>query len=127
MPHVGRGEVQARISIIGGDQAELESLDNWLRGESELAGRITFAAARPREGQLGVLGAALVVAVGAGGTVSVLAGSLKAWLSLPRRSDVRIRIQGIDGRSVEIDAGRVSGERIDDLVRQALASGMPEG
>jgi hypothetical protein len=127
VPHVGRGDVQARISIIGGDQAELESLDNWLRGESELAGRITFAAARPREGQLGVLGAALVVAVGAGGTVSVLAGSLKAWLSLPRRSDVRIRIQGTDGRSVEIDAGRVSGERIDDLVRQALASGMPEG
>jgi Effector Associated Constant Component 1 len=127
MPHVGRGDVQARISIIGGDQAELESLDNWLRGESELAGRITFAAARPREGQLGVLGAALVVAVGAGGTVSVLAGSLKAWLSLPRRSDVRIKIQGTGGRSVEIDAGRVSGERIDDLVRQALASGMPEG
>jgi hypothetical protein len=121
------GSVEARISIIGGDQAELESLDNWLRGESQLAGRITFAAARPREGQLGVLGAALVVAVGAGGTVSVLAGSLKAWLALPHRSDVRIRIQATDGRSVEIDASRVSGERIDDLVRQALASGMPEG
>jgi hypothetical protein len=58
--------------------------------------------------------------------VSVLAASLKAWLSLPRRSDVRIRVQGTDGRAVEIDADRVSGERVDDLVRQALNSMTPE-
>jgi hypothetical protein len=58
--------------------------------------------------------------------VSVLAASLKAWLSLPRRSDVRIRVQGTDGRAVEIDADRVSGERVDDLVRQALTSMTPE-
>jgi hypothetical protein len=120
------GDVQVCISIVGGDQAELESLDDWLRREHELAGRITFAAAGPREGELGVLGEALIVAVSSGGTVSVLAASLKAWLSLPRRSDVRIRVQGTDGRAVEIDADRVSGERVDDLVRQALTSMTPE-
>ena len=118
--------MQVRISIVGGDQADLESLDDWLRQEPELAGRVTFAAPRPREGELGALGEALVVAVSSGGTVSVLAASLKAWISLPRRSDVRIRVQGADRQVVEIEADRVSGERVDDLIRQALASGRPQ-
>jgi hypothetical protein len=125
MPRAG-GDVQLRISIVGTDQTQLESLDDWLRREHELVGRITFAASNPQEGELGVLGEALVVAVSSGGTVSVLAASLKAWISLPRHSDVRIRVQGSDGRVVEIAADHVSGERVDDLVRQALASGAPE-
>jgi hypothetical protein len=120
------GDVQVRISVVGGDQAELESLDDWLHREPELAGRVTFAAARPREGELGALGEALVVAVSSGGAVSVLAASLKAWISLPRRSHVRIRVQGADGHVVEIEADRVGGERVDDLIRQALASGRPQ-
>ena len=49
---------------------------------------------RRKAGELGALGDALVVAVGAGGVLPVLATSLYAWLSQPRRSDVRIRIQG---------------------------------
>ena len=118
--------MEVRISIVGGDDAELESLDDWLRREHDLAGRVTLVAARPREGELGALAEALVVAVSSGGTVSVLAASLKAWISLPRRSDVWIRVQGADGRLVEIDADRVSGERLDDLVRQALGSETPQ-
>jgi hypothetical protein len=116
--------VWVRISIVD-DHAELESLDNWLRRERELAGRVTFAAPSLREGELGALGEALVVAVSSGGTASVLAASLKAWVSLPHRSDVRIKVQGPDGRVVEIAANRVSGERVDDLLRQALASEAP--
>lgn len=114
-----------RISIVGGDQAELESLSDWLRSERELAGRVTLASSGPREGELGALGEALIVAVGAGGTMSVLAASLKAWISLPRRSDIRIRIQDPDGRVVEIDGHHISGDRLDDLIRQAFASGAP--
>jgi hypothetical protein len=114
--------MQVRISIAGGDHAELESLNDWLRREHALAGRVSFTGAPPREGELGVLGEALVVAVGAGGAVSVLASSLKAWISLPRRSGIRLRVQDADGRVVEIDAPGVSGERLDDLIRQALAS-----
>ena len=118
----GGSSVEARVSIVGGDQADLESLDLWLRQEGELAGRVTFAGAKPRPGELGALGEALIVAVGSGGAVSALASSLKAWMALPRRSDVRIRVEGPGGRVVEIDAHRVGGERIDDLVRQALES-----
>lgn len=118
--------MQARIWIADGDHAALESLDDWLRRERELAGLVTFATRRPRVGELGSLGEALIVAVSSGGTVSVLAASLKAWISLPRHSDVRIRVQGPDGRLVELDADRVSGERIDDLIRQVLASETPQ-
>ena len=116
---------QIRISLISGDHADLESLGSWLRGEGELSGRVVPAMAGPREGELGVPADALIVAVGSGGTLSVLAAALKAWVSLPRRSDVRIKIQGVDGRAVEIAADRVSEDRIDDLIRQALGYGMP--
>jgi hypothetical protein len=62
----------------------------------------------------------LVVAVGSGGALSVLAASLKAWLAQPRRSDVRIRVQRDGGETVEIDASRIDGKRVDSLLRQAL-------
>lgn len=115
--------MEARISIVGGDLAELESLHSWLCREHDLAGRVKFTGGTPREGELGALAEALVVAVGSGGALSVLAGSLKAWLSLPRRSDVRIRVGGADGRFAEIAADRVSEEHVDELVRQVLTFG----
>lgn len=118
--------MQIRISIVSGGLAELESLDDWLRRERELAGRITFAAARPREGELGVAGEALIIAVGSGGALSVLAASLKAWILLPRRSDIRIKIQRDDDHTVEIEADRVSDARVDDLIRQVFGSETPE-
>ena len=119
--------MDARISIAGGDLTELESLQDWLGRERALAGRVKFTGSTPRGDELGAWAEALVVTVGSGGVLSVLAGSLKAWVSLPRRSDVRIRIQGVDGRVAEITADRVSEERVDALVREALGFGTPEG
>jgi hypothetical protein len=80
----------------------------------------------PREGELGALAEVLVAAVGSGGTVSVLAGALYAWLSQPRRSDIRIRVEGDNGRAVEIDADRVDAQQAEDMLRQALDFGRPE-
>lgn len=57
-----------------------------------------------------------------GGTLSVLAAALKAWICLPRRSDVRLKVQGADGSTVEIDAKRVSGDQLDALVEKVLGS-----
>ncbi|MBV9448994.1 MAG: hypothetical protein JO345_24165 [Streptosporangiaceae bacterium] len=110
------------ISIVGGNQAELESLDAWLRGERELSGRITVSATAPAEGELGALGEALVVAVSSGGALSVLAASLKAWISLPHRSDIHVKVESANGQIVEIDAARINGDQIDQLIRHALAS-----
>jgi len=119
--------VEVRISCVGRDRAaEVESLGDWLRGEPELAGTLRVAGPTPGKGELGAVADVLVIAVGSGGTLSVLATSLKAWLAQPRRSDVRIRVQHDGGETVEIDANRIDDERVDALIRQALG-GRPSG
>lgn len=119
--------MEVRISCVGGDRAVgVESLSDWFRGEPEIARGLRVAGPIPGEGELGALADVLVVAVGSGGALSVLATSLKAWLAQPRRSDVRIRVQRDGGQTVEIDASRVDGERVDALLRQALG-GPPSG
>jgi hypothetical protein len=119
--------MEVRISVVGGDrQGGLESLDNWLREEAGLAGLVRVAGAEPRKGELGALADTLVVAVGSGGTLSVLATSLKVWLSHPRKSDIGIRLQGNDGRTIEIDAKRVDTDDIEALLRRILGDKVAE-
>ena len=119
--------MEARISLVGGNPAvDLESLDAWLEGEPELVGQVRLSAPPPRDGELGALVDVLVAAVGSGGVLSVLAASLHAWLSGPRRSDVRIRVQGDAGRVVEIDADRVDAQQAEILLRQARDFGRVE-
>jgi Effector Associated Constant Component 1 len=119
--------MELRISLVGeSPAADLESLDDWLRGEPELAGRVKVPAPVPREGELGALAEVLVAAVSSGGALSVLAASLYAWLSQPRRSDVRIRVEGENEQTVEIDADRVNAQQAEDMLRQALDFGRPE-
>ncbi|QKW08373.1 hypothetical protein HUT18_20355 [Streptomyces sp. NA04227] len=97
----------------------LAELSDWFAHEPELRGRVTADDEPPRPGELGSLTSVLVVAVGSGGVLSVLAASLKAFLALPRRSDVRIKVEGRpDGRTVEIDAKRV--RDVEGLLREAL-------
>ena len=115
--------MEVRVSLVGdGRIDELESLDDWLRENPQLAGRVKMSGTTPREGELGAVADALVVAVGSGGTLSVLATSLHAWLSQPRRSDLRIRVQG-NGRVAEIAADRVDPAQAEILLRQALEFG----
>jgi hypothetical protein len=114
--------MKVRISFPDDDRAaELESLDAWLRGEPELAGHVSVAGAKPRAGELGALADALIISVGSGGALSVLAMSLSTWLSQPRRSDVRIRIQAETGEVVEISADRVNVDQVEALLRQTIA------
>ena len=116
--------MEARVSLAGDRRIdELESLDDWLGGEPRLAGRVKMSGVAPREGELGSVADVLVVAVGSGGTLSVLAASLHAWLSQPRRSDVRIRVQGSSGRVAEIAADRVDPAQAEALLRQVLEFG----
>lgn len=118
--------MEVRISVVDGGPAELESLDDWLRQERELAGRVKLVGPELQEGQLGSLAQEiLVTAVGSGGVITAaIVASLKGWLSLPRRSYVRIRIKG--GRVVEIEADRLDGARVETLIRQALDYGAPD-
>ena len=96
-----------RLSVEGHPDAGLEELSEWLGQEALLRGLLSTEVVPPQAGQLGALAEVLVVAVGSGGAVSVLAASLKAFLSQPRHADIRIVASRPDGERVEIDAKRV--------------------
>lgn len=101
--------MSVRLLLSGSaEAAELESLESWLAGEPELAGRVRRLREPPRSGQMGTLTEALIVAVGAGGALTALATSLRAWFAHPRRSDIRLTLRRPDGTTLEIDAHRVS-------------------
>jgi len=122
----GCGVEDIRVSVESGNQGNaLESLDRWLQAEPALSGKVKLTKPVPQEGELGSLTDALVVSVGSGGALSVLAASLHAWLSQPRRSDVRIRLRGDNGRMLEISADRISAQEIEMMLREALESGRP--
>jgi hypothetical protein len=107
--------VDVLLSVEG---VGLEELSEWLGQEPELRGLVSVQCSPAQAGQLGPLAEVLVAAVGAGGALSVLMGSLKVFLSQPRHTDVRIVVSTPDGRRVEIDAKRVPDA--ESLVRQAL-------
>ncbi|MBO3748166.1 hypothetical protein J5X84_18995 [Streptosporangiaceae bacterium NEAU-GS5] len=114
--------MNVRISVLASDEAaSLESLADWLSGEPDLAGRFRLTGPDIRPGELGSMTDALVVAVGSGGVVSALASSLKAWLT-HRKSDIRVRVEGPDGRKaiVEVDRGTV--QDVETLIRAVLDS-----
>jgi hypothetical protein len=103
-----------------GNVSDLESLHDWLQQDSAFSGRVSFRAPQPSPTELGTLVDVLTVAVGTGGAVSILASSIKAWLTLPRRSDIRIRIHSQDGTEVDFSADRVDGRHLESILSQAL-------
>jgi len=108
-----------QLSVEGDEPAEgLAELSDWLYQESELRGLVSPGDVVPGPGTLGALSDLLMVAVGSGGTLSVLATSLKVFLAQPRRSDVRIVVVSPDRGRVELDAKRVGD--VEQLLRQAL-------
>jgi Effector Associated Constant Component 1 len=108
-----------RLSVEGGDPVGgVEELSEWLRLEPQLRGLVTPETAAPKNGQLGPLTEVLIAAVGSGGTVSVLAAALQAFLVQPRRADVRIVLTAQGGRRVEIDAKHV--DDVEAVLRRVL-------
>lgn len=108
--------MDVRLSVEGRDADQgFEELSDWIDREPELRGLVKPEQPVPQEGELGATAAVLVAAVGSGGALSVLLSSLKAFLALPRRSDVRIVIHTPDGARVEVDAKRV--RDVESLVR----------
>ncbi|MCW6003722.1 hypothetical protein K1W54_03890, partial [Micromonospora sp. CPCC 205371] len=104
-------EVRLRVT---GDTAVLEDLQDWLRREPELRGRVRHPPAPVSAGEMGGLSDTLVVALGSGGAISVLLGSVQVWLQ--RRRDVSVEVCDGDGRRVALTAQRA-----------ADAGGLPRG
>jgi hypothetical protein len=74
------------------DEEELRSLDEWLRGEEVLRGRVALVAQPPPSGAMGSPVDALLVAIGEAAESDVLARSLEIWLRL-RGPEVKIMVR----------------------------------
>ncbi|MFI5588775.1 hypothetical protein ACIA5G_27230 [Amycolatopsis sp. NPDC051758] len=100
---------------------ELASLDDWLSHSDELRGRVKVTTPPPGPEHMGSALDLLTVAVGAGGMLTVLANSLKTWLSQPRRSTVTVQVVKPDGVRVKITGENLrSADELADLLRTSL-------
>ncbi|GIJ46072.1 hypothetical protein Val02_29580 [Virgisporangium aliadipatigenens] len=118
-------ELRIEIAASRHPYDDLCSLIDWLDHEPELRGRVKTLQRSPRDGELGGVVEAVQVAAGAGGALAVLASALRVWLSQPRRSDVRIKVRGRHGRSIEVDARRVADPEA--LLRTVLTAEEDDG
>lgn len=98
---------------------DMISLTEWLRGERGLKGSVQPVRSAPAETELGTIVDMISVAVGTGGTVTVLVNSLNAWLQT-RRSEVKLTVSHGD-RSVTVDASNVNNVR--EVIEAALRAG----
>lgn len=101
--------------------AELESLHGWLSNRPELRGTVALAQAVRNPEEMGWLSDVVTVAAGNGGAVTALAGSLATWL-ISRRSHIKIKITGPNGRSIEVDVKQAKGNQADveAMLREVL-------
>jgi hypothetical protein len=80
------------------------ALQAWLSQQDQLRGRVRQAEQKPADGQMGSeLAGILVVALGAGGAVSVLAQALVVWCQQPRSHSIRVTVTCPDGTSIEVE------------------------
>lgn len=107
----------AHLRVVVGDYDDLLSLRSWLRDEDALRGRVELVHAAPAPDRMGSLSDALIIALGAGGTLTVLARAIPDWLL--RHKNVTIEIAGPQGSSVTVSATGVRDPRA--LIREVLA------
>jgi hypothetical protein len=99
-------DIELRVLESQDPVEELSSLYDWLSRDDAFRGRVRMSRAAPKPDEMGAVVDVLLIALGAGGAGTVLAGSLSTWIT-SRRSTVRLRLRYGKGREVEIDADRV--------------------
>ena len=117
------GAMQLTVTVDGGSGSALyEALFDWLAGEPELRPVVALEKRAPAAGDLGGMIDAITVVAASGGTLPVLAGSLRAWLSQPRNQGVRVEIsEKSDGsRKVVLDARHVTGADVERMLRALI-------
>ncbi|MFC9507330.1 hypothetical protein [Streptomyces sp. NPDC057002] len=101
----------------GAAATQLGELADWLRHERELRGRVRTEHGEIAGGEMGGLPEAVVVAVAAGGAVSVLARAAVEWVK-HRTRDVTLKVVEPGGESLEISVRRATSQ--DTLVTELL-------
>jgi len=102
-------EPQEQLTIhTDGDADDLFQLLEWLNDNDDLRGRVDLPSNRIDPGYMGSdLASILVVALGAGGTVTALAQSLTTWFTV-RRSDIAVTLKRGADTEITLDAKRVT-------------------
>jgi hypothetical protein len=116
-PSEERLGVDVAIVVDSKNPRDVPDLLAWLGREDELWGKVRLQSRPVAPGEMGTFPELIAVAIGGGGAVSVLAGSLSTWLA-HRKSDITLKVTGRDGRTVELTAQRVA--EADKLLREVL-------
>ncbi|WP_410617285.1 effector-associated constant component EACC1 [Amycolatopsis sp. lyj-109] len=112
------------IAVSVNDPALQESLLDWLRGDPELGPAVRKRYAAPKPGELGTIADAVVISVGSGGALTVLASAVKAWVQRPRGKHVVLRVRrGESGEETTIDADRVGSDDIETILDRLFREG----
>lgn len=107
-------EVVLRLSA-----AEASSLLAWLDREPGLRGRVTRGQEPLAPGRMGSVLHTIVVTLGSGGSVALLARSLPLWIK-QRRTEVTIELS-VGDRTAHIEANHLEPEHARQLIEEALA------
>ncbi|RGP46623.1 effector-associated constant component EACC1 [Rhodococcus qingshengii] len=94
---------------ISGNSGDLVQLLDWIRRDEVLRGRVQLQASRPADGQMGGLSDVLMVTLGGGGAVTILAKSLSTWFTT-RHSDLTLKVTLPNGTEISVDGKRVKQE-----------------
>ena len=112
--------VHAEIALGDNTADELASLYSWLQHDDELRGRVKTVPADLKPGDMGGVTETLTVALGSGGAVAALGGTLNAWIAA-RRTKVSVEItNGARTCRVEIDTANAGVAA--ELLQEAFAS-----
>ncbi len=113
------------IAVSVNDPVLQESLLDWLRGDPELRPAVRKRHAAPKRGELGTIADAIVISVGSGGALTVLASAVKAWVQRPRGKHVVLRVsRGENGEeTTEIDADRLGPGDLEAILDRVFREG----
>jgi len=114
------------VSVVGRDATleELRSLFTWLAEVEEFRGRVRLVEGPPKSSTLGGWPEMVVVALGQGGAVTVLASAVITWIR-HRTSEVTCTVTRPGRTSIEVTANRVRSvdlAGVGELVKQVTAA-----
>ncbi len=105
--------MQVRIQVGGGtdDAQDMASLKDWFDHDPKLRGLVKPESSPPPPGKMGFPVDALIALLGNGEAIAAMAASVTTWL-LTRRSQVRVKVTGEQGHSVELDIRSTNAEKL---------------
>jgi Effector Associated Constant Component 1 len=107
------------LQLTGSDDpAETRELEAFLTSDPDLQRWVTRRVDPPEPGTMGSVSDVLVVALGQGGTVTILAGVLIAWIRR-HRGKISIHARCSCGKEITVSADRIRTPTAEQLLNHA--------